>query len=83
MAVLAPKRRHNLGWLIGYTLASMATSFLVVKIFDWLVAGVTDGLVSIARPGLFVVTWTVITAKAGMSGFTRRIQGLRKGIGIR
>ena len=66
-----------MGWLVGYTLASMATSFLVVKIFDWLFAGVTDGLLSIPRAGLFVGTWTVITAQAGMHGFTKRVRRLR------
>lgn len=68
-----------MGWLISYTLASMAASFIVVKIFDWLFAGVTDGLVSIARAVLFIGTWTLVTARAGMSGFTKRVRRLRLG----
>ena len=69
-----------MGWLVGYTLASLATAFLVLKIFDWLFAGATGGLVSSARVGLFVATWTVVTAQAGMSGFTKRVKQLRHGI---
>ncbi len=69
-----------MGWLVGYTLASMAASFVVVKIFDWIFAGATGGLVSSVRASLFVGTWTVVTTKAGMSGFTKRVKQLRQGI---
>ena len=68
-----------MSWLVGYTLASMVTSFIVVKIFDWLFAGVTSTLVSIATFCLFIVTWTAVTAKAGMHGFTKRVRRLRQG----
>ena len=66
-----------MGWLVGYTLASMATSFLVVKIFDYILAGAVGGLVSSARVGLFVGTWTAVTAGAGMRGFSKRIASIR------
>ena len=69
-----------MGWLVGYTLASVVTSYIVVKIFDYIFAGVTGGLVSIARPGLFIVTWTAITARAGMNGFTKKVRRLRLGV---
>ena len=69
-----------MGWLVGYTLASLAVSFIAVKIFDYLFAGVTGGLVSSARFGLFVVTWTAITAKAGMNGVTKRIASIKDSI---
>ena len=68
-----------MGWLISYTLASMATSWLVVKLFDWMFAGVTEGLLSIPRAGLFVGTWAAVTAQAGMRGFSKRIRQLRRG----
>ena len=68
-----------MGWLVGSTLASMVASFIVVKIFDYIFAGVTSGLVSGARFPLFVVTWTAVTAKAGMHGFTKRVRQLRQG----
>ena len=66
-----------MGWLVNYILASMVASFIVVKIFDYIFAGATSGLVSIARFGLFVVTWTAVTAQAGMHGFTKRVRQLR------
>ena len=72
-----------MGWLVSYTLTSLAAAFVVVKIFDYIFGGVSSGLVSSARAGLFVATWTAVTAKAGMHGFTRRIGNLRRGIGKR
>ena len=68
---------------MSYTLASMAASFIVVKIFDYIFAGATGGLVSSARAGLFVATWTAVTAQAGMHGFSKHIKALRKGIVVR
>ena len=69
-----------MGWLVGYTLASMASAFVVVKIFDYFFEGVSSGLVSIARAGLFVGTWTAVTAKAGMSGVTKRVRQLKQSV---
>ena len=66
-----------MGWLFGSTLASIAASLVVVKIFDYIFAGVASGVVSSARAGLFVATWTAVTAKAGMNGFTKRIASIR------
>ena len=67
-----------MGWLVSYTLASIAASFVALKIFDYIFEGVSSGLVSIARAGLFIITWTAVTAQAGMRGFSKRIRGLRK-----
>ena len=69
-----------MGWLVGYTLASMAASFIAVKIFDYIFAGASSGLVSTARAGLFVGTWTAVTASAGMRGFSKKVRQLRQGI---
>ena len=66
-----------MGWLVSYTLASIAASFVVVKIFDYIVGGAASGLVSSARAGLFVVTWTAVTANAGMRGFSKKVRQLR------
>ena len=68
-----------MGWLVGYTLASMAVAFIVIKIFDYIVGEATSGLLSLARTGLFIITWTVITAKGGMHGVTRQVRQLRQG----
>ncbi len=66
-----------MGWLVGYTLASIAASFIAVKIFDYIFAGASNGLVSSARCGLFVGTWTAVTARAGMHGLTKRVRQFR------
>jgi len=71
-----------MGWLVGYTLASIVVAFIVLKIFDYIVGGATSGLLSVARAGLFIVTWSAVTTQAGMHGFSKRIQGLRKGIAV-
>ena len=68
-----------MGWLLNYTLASIAASFVVVKIFDYIFTEAASGLGSVARFGLFVGTWTAVTAKAGMNGFTKRVRQIRQG----
>ena len=68
-----------MGWLLNYTLASIAASFVVVKILDYIFAGVTGSLVSSVRAGLFVATWTAVTARAGMHGVTKRVRQVRQG----
>ena len=68
-----------MGWLVSYTLASIAASFIVVKIFDYIVGGASSGLASIVRAGLFVATWTAITAQVGMRGFSKHVRQLRQG----
>lgn len=68
-----------MGWLVAYTLASVAASYIVVRIFDYLFGGVTGSLVNAARAGVFVTTWTAVTARSGMHGFTKRVRQLRQG----
>ena len=69
-----------MGWLLNYTIMSIVASFVVVKILDYLFAGMYGGVVSVAKFVIFVLAWTAVTTQAGMHGFTRRIQGLRKGL---
>ena len=38
-----------MGWLLGYTLGSIAASFVVVRAFDFLVGGAVDSATSAAR----------------------------------
>ena len=68
-----------MGWLIGPTLASFIAAFIVVKLFDYIFAGVSGSLVNIARVGLFILTWAVVTAKGGMSSFSKTVRHLRQG----
>jgi hypothetical protein len=67
------------GWIVGYTIASIAASFVAVRIFDLIFGAATGSLASTARAGVFVTTWTAVTAKSGMNGFTSRVRKLRQG----
>ena len=69
-----------MGWLLSYTLASIAASIVVLKIFDYIFAEMSSGLVSIARLGLFVVTWTAVTAQAGMRGFSKGVRQVKQAL---
>ena len=66
-----------MGWLIGPTLASFFAAFLAVKLFDFIFGGVTSSMVSVARAGLFVATWTAVTTKGGMHGFGKKVKQLK------
>ena len=68
-----------IGWLVGYTLASFVAAVIVVKIFDYIFAGMVGGFANTARAGLFIGTWTAVTAKSGMHGFTSQVRQLRQG----
>jgi hypothetical protein len=59
-----------MGWLIGYTFASMAAAFVVVRIFEFLFSGATSGIAAAVKPGIFVATWTAVTARSGMRSAT-------------
>ena len=67
-----------MGWLLGYTIASMVGALFVVRIFDYVVGGVSNAAGHAARVGLFVGTWTAITAASGMRDFTKRVRKLRR-----
>ena len=66
-----------MGGLRGYTLGAMAASFVVVKLFDFLVGGAVDSATSAARGIVFVNTWAAVTAKAGMRDVTKQVRRLR------
>lgn len=66
-----------MGWLLGYTLGSMAASFIVVRLFDYLVGGAVDSATHAARSVVFVNTWAAVTAKSGMRSFTDSAKKLR------
>ena len=67
-----------MSWLIGSTLASFVAAFIVIKLFDYVFSGVTGTLGSVARAGVFVVTWTAVTVQLGMRAFSGRIRALRR-----
>jgi len=59
-----------MGWLVGYTFASMAAAFVVVRIFEYLFSGATSGIAAAIKPGIFVATWTAVTTRSGMRSAT-------------
>ena len=66
-----------MGWLLGYTLGSIAASYIVVRLFDFLVGGAVDSATNAARGIVFVNTWAAVTAKSGMRDLTKSAQKLR------
>ena len=72
-----------MGWLIGPTLFAIFLAVVAVKIYEYVVpyvlSGVTGGLVSVTKAGLFIVTWTAVTTTMGMRGFGKKVKRLRLG----
>ena len=66
-----------MGWLLGYTLGSIAASFVVVRAFDFLVGGAVDSATSAARGIVFVNTWAAVTTKSAMRDVSKTAQKLR------
>ena len=66
-----------MGWLLGYTLGSIAASFIVIRIFDFLIGGAVDSATSAARGIVFINTWAAVTAKAGMRDVTKKVRQVR------
>lgn len=66
-----------MGWLLGYTLGSIAASYIVVRLFDFLVGGAVDSATNAARGIVFVNTWAAVTAKSGMRDLAKTAQKLR------
>tara|TARA_Y100001951_G_scaffold85474_1_gene75429 strand:- start:473 stop:751 length:279 start_codon:yes stop_codon:yes gene_type:complete len=66
-----------LQWLLGYTLGSIAVSFVVVRAFDFLVGGAVDSATSAARGIVFVNTWAAVTTKSAMRDVTKSARKLR------
>lgn len=65
-------------WLFGYVIASLVGSFFVVRIFDYIFAGVVGTAVTAAKAGLFVSIWSAITTGSGMRDVNKRVKQLRR-----
>ena len=72
-----------MGWLVGPTIASLVAAFIAVKLVEYVFGGVSGTLMNVAKPILFVVTWTTISTQAAMRSVTKSVRNLRKGIGAR
>ncbi len=64
-----------MGWLVGYTLASMVSAFVVVRAFDAAVSGTTENA---SRGIVFVTTWAGVTAHSGMRNLSKAARQLRR-----
>lgn len=67
-----------MGWLGGIVMASLATSFLAIRIFEYIFGGMTGWVASTAKPVTFVGVWTAVTTAAGMRDFTSKVRSLRR-----
>ena len=72
-----------MGWLVKYMIASFVGAFIIVRIFDYATASAKGVAVEAGRAGLFVATWSAITAAAGMNGLNSRARRLRKSVTLK
>ena len=68
-----------MGWLVGPTIASLVAAFIAVKIAEYVFGGMSGILGSVAKPVLFVLTWTAVSTQTTMRSFSSRIRALRQG----
>lgn len=66
-----------MGWLIGPTIASAMVAYVAVRIFSYIFGEASSGAANVARAGVFVSTWTAVTAGMGMRSFDKRVRKLR------
>ena len=59
-----------MGWLGGYVIGAILGGFVVTRILELLLGGLSSSVLNILRPIFFVSTVTAVTAKSGMSRFT-------------
>ena len=70
-----------MSWLLSATIASIVGAFFVVRLFEYLAAGLVGSVASTAKASLFVSVWTAITTGSGMRGFKKIVRGLRQRTG--
>ncbi len=63
--------------LVGYMVASVVGAIILVHLFDYLVAGASGKVVSVARASIFVTTWTAINTSSLMHGLSERVRSFR------
>ena len=68
-----------MGWLVGPTIASLVAAFIAVKLVEYVFGGVSGTLMNVAKPILFVATWTTVSTQVAMRSVTRSVKHLRQG----
>ena len=68
-----------MGWLIGPLLGGVLGGVVVVRILEFLLGGVSSGVMNVIKPISFVGTTAGVTTVAGMSKFTSIARRFRRG----
>ena len=68
-----------MGWLIGPVLGGLLGGVIVIRILEFLLGGVSSGVMNVVRPIFFVSTVTAVTTTSQMSRFTSIARRLRRG----
>ncbi len=67
-----------LSWLIGYMLAALAGSVVMIRIFDLVTYPLWHSAAEAVRFVVFGTTWTGITAASGMAGLNKKVAQARE-----
>ena len=68
-----------MGWLLGPLLGGVLGGIIVVRILEFLLGGVSSGVMSVIRPIFFVSTVTAVTTQSGMGKFTTLVRKFQRG----
>ena len=68
-----------MGWLLGPLLGGVLGGIIVVRILEFLLGGVSSGVMSVIRPIFFVSTVTAVTTQSGMGKFTSLVRKFQRG----
>ena len=68
-----------MGWLLGPLRGGVLGGIIVVRILEFLLGGVSSGVMSVIRPIFFVSTVTAVTTQSGMSKFTSLVRKFQRG----
>ena len=71
-----------MGWLIGPLLGGVLGGIVVVRILEFLLGGVSSGVMNVVKPISFIGTTAGVTTVAGMSRFTSLARKFRRGTGV-
>jgi hypothetical protein len=67
-----------MGWLLWYTLASMAVAFIAIRIIELLFTGLSVSVMGVVKPVVFVASWTAVTTQSGMHRVTSQARQFRR-----
>ena len=71
-----------MGWLLGPLLGGVLGGIIVVRILEFLLGGVSSGVMGVIRPIFFVSTVTAVTTQSGMGKFTSIVRKFQRGSAV-